>query len=197
MKKYDELIYPADIGTWTSYWSICNEEQLNLQAKHLLDTGLSNGNVSNVSFIFTKYMKQLHDYIVNNLEKISSSYVKDVRAKEAFYSARIEGAKGSLEEAIEIGNGKETKVPYKSSKMIENCYLVADFSDVEQTTMTPAFLVERWERIVDGVCDNQSIRGTMFRSGDVRVGAHIPPYYTNVPALMITLCDFINSPQYQ
>ena len=36
----------------------------------------------------------------------------------------------------------------------------------------------------------------MFRSGDVRVGAHIPPHYTNVSALMIELCDFINSEQY-
>lgn len=196
MKEYDELIYPVDIGIWTSYRSVCNEEQLNLQENHLLNTGLSNGNVHNVTFIFTKYMKQLHEYIVNCLEKSPATYVKDTREKEAFYSARIEGAEGSLEEAINICSGKETEVSYKSSRMIENCYQVADFSNAEQIKMTPALLVEKWEMIVDGVCDNQSVRGTMFRNGDIRVGAHIPPYYTNVPSLMIALCDFINSDQY-
>ena len=196
MSEYDELIYSVDIGTWTSYRSVCNEEQLNLQANNLLDTGLSNGNINNVTFIFTKHMKLLHEYIVNCLQTFPTTYVKDARAKEAFYSARIEGAEGSLEEAIDICNGKETEVSYKSSRMIENCYLVADFFSAKQTMMTPAFLVEKWEVVVDGVCDNQSIRGMMFRNGDVRVGAHIPPHYTNVPALMIELCDFINSPQY-
>lgn len=51
-----------------------------------------------------------------------------------------------------------------------------------------------WNILVNGCCDNQSIRGDKFRVGNVQVGKHVGLNYKYIDDAMSNWVDYYNSP---
>lgn len=111
---------------------------------------------------------------------------------DSFHSATIEGARTTVEnvkKSLKMPKSKSDKMVVNNMKALNLVY--AGYS------ISPDNLREFWEIIVDGVCENERLKGEKYRSGDVFVSSydrvvHTPAPYDQIENYMSALFDFLN-----
>lgn len=99
--------------------------------------------------------------------------VKDTILLDAWSSATIEGARTTVQRVIDHFENPKTK----DDRMVVNT--IAGSNYAFNNPITEKNIRKLWEKIVDGVCENEEKRGTLYRDGMVYVGSgdriiHVP-----------------------
>ena len=183
----------VDIGAWRPYNILIREEQLRLQEQNLLDTGLYNGD-SSIKFIYTDYMADAMSYLEDISTKLRIEDTVVSLEDEVYYTSKIEGAKTTRVRTTQIHNGEYLDFKnYKSEKMVQNGFAAVKALNLYGGKLNEKILLDVWRVLVDGVCENEDIRGDKYRVGDVTVGNYTPPASDKVDLLVNGLINFYNS----
>lgn len=125
------------------------------------------------------YMVQTEE-IQSRLNSIESLYqrvnseqkVKDVILLDSFHSATIEGARTTVEKVRKVYD----KPKSKDDKMVVNT--IHGMSYAYENPVTLENIRALWEIVTQGVCENEHLSGTLFRTGMVYVGSHTDIIHT-------------------
>lgn len=189
----EELPDVVDIGRWSPYASWANESQIDLQKEFLFDTGLHNGQGS-VKFILTKQLQKLEVLLKELSKQVPIEETSLAIVDEVFYTTKIEGATTTRLRTSQIHEGKELdENNYKSERMVLNSFRATKKLNLYGNRISKEVLIDVWNTLTEDVCENERIRGSRFRIGDVRVGSFIPVTYTLLEDLMGQFCEFYNS----
>jgi Fic family protein len=110
---------------------------------------------------------------------------------EALSSCIIEGAETTIEDMVNILEGRQ-QVKTKSERMVYNTYqAMLTYEDAEINDEEGLLAV--WRTIVDGVCENESVRGEKYRCGGVIVGDHVPPNCADIQMYMDSFFKYLQS----
>lgn len=109
--------------------------------------------------------------------------VKDTILLDAWSSATIEGARTTVQRVIDHFENPKTK----DDRMVVNT--IAGSNYAFNNPITEKNIRKLWEKIVDGVCENEEKRGTLYRDGMVYVGSgdrivHVPAQSDQLPERM-------------
>lgn len=115
--------------------------------------------------------------------------VQDRILLDAWSSATIEGARTTVEQVKQSFQNPKTK----DDKMVVNTIAGCNFAYAEPITQHN--IRKLWEMVVDGVCENEQHRGTLYRDGMVYVGSanrviHVPAKPEQLPERMDALFSF-------
>ena len=109
--------------------------------------------------------------------------VKDTILLDAWSSATIEGARTTVQRVRDHYENPKTK----DDRMVINT--IAGSNYAYNHPITENNIRRLWEKIVDGVCENEEHRGKLYRDGMVYVGSgdrviHVPAQAEQLPELM-------------
>ncbi len=165
-----------------------------LHCKNLyISTGLVGINGEQVVFRKTEAMLEDEHFILSEIRDISNaSSVQEVILLDCFSSATIEGARTTVDNVKKSFSNPRTK----DDKMVVNTIVAQNL--VYNQGIFPSNIRGIWERLVEGVCENVSVAGLRYRSGDVVVGSlskviHVPEKVCNIESKMNMLFNFISS----
>lgn len=113
----------------------------------------------------------------------NSGGMTDIIVLDAWASATIEGARTTVQQVRQSFTQPKTK----DDRMVINTVKAANFA--YRNPITSKNIRKLWESIVDGVCENENLKGKLYRSGDVAVASqdrtiHEPAHFEKVPELM-------------
>ena len=127
----------------------------------------------------------------NKVSKLDTFYaqlpahrgVKDTILLDAWSSATIEGARTTVQQVRDHFKNPKTK----DDRMVINT--IAGCNYAYSRPITERNIRTLWEKVVDGVCDNEAHRGTLYRDGMVYIGSgtrivHTPARAEQLPELM-------------
>ena len=108
---------------------------------------------------------------------------RDTILLDAWSSATIEGARTTVQRVRECIDNLRTK----DDRMVVNT--IAGSHYAYGHPITPRNIRTLWEKVVDGVCENENCRGTMYRDGMVVIGSadrviHVPAEPAQLPEYM-------------
>lgn len=109
--------------------------------------------------------------------------VKDTILLDSFSSATIEGARTTVDQVKKAFTNPKSK----DDRMVINTVVGCNYAYGRPITSNN--IRRFWEKIVDGVCENEEHKGTKYRDGMVYVGSssdivHIPAKPEQLPELM-------------
>ena len=109
--------------------------------------------------------------------------VQEVLLLDAWSSATIEGARTTVQRVRDHFENPKTK----DDRMVVNT--IAGSNYAYNHPITENNIRRLWEKIVDGVCENEEHRGKLYRDGMVYVGSgerviHVPAQAEQLPELM-------------
>ena len=109
--------------------------------------------------------------------------VKETILLDAWASATIEGARTTVQQVRDHLKNPKTK----DDRMVINT--IAGSNYAYSRPITARNIRTLWEKIVEGVCDNEAHRGTLYRDGMVYIGSgtrivHTPARAEQLPELM-------------
>ena len=109
--------------------------------------------------------------------------VKDIILLDAYSSATIEGARTTVAQVKARLSDPQTK----DDRMVVNTIKAANYAF--EHPVTEENIRRLWDKIVDGVCENEDHKGTRYRDGMVFIGnaernVHTPAQVEQIPALM-------------
>jgi Fic family protein len=136
------------------------------------------------------HVKEKLKNIYTLLEKSDiTKHVKIIPIYEGLSSCVIEGAKTTVADTVRVLRGQK-QIETKSERMVYNTISALNaFEDI--AVRDEITLLSLWQMIVDGVCENESVRGEKYRSGGVIVGEYTPPAFTEVQTYMDALFRYI------
>ena len=127
----------------------------------------------------------------NKVSKLDTFYaqlpahrgVKDTILLDAWSSATIEGARTTVQQVRDHFKNPKTK----DDRMVINT--IAGSNYAYNRPITERNIRTLWEKVVDGVCDNEAHRGTLYRDRMVYIGSgtrivHTPARAEQLPELM-------------
>lgn len=125
--------------------------------------------INNVVLGFDSDMiqKQLDDCRCCLLESADYKLSTDSVLLDSFHSATIEGARTTIESvkrSIHAPNNKNDKMVVNNLKALERVY--------SGYKVTDGSMRKLWEIIVDGVCENERLKGLKYRSGEVYIASY-------------------------
>lgn len=92
---------------------------------------------------------------------------------EVYYTSKIEGSHTTYARTVEIHDGSPiSHDDYFSEKMVEGGFKATKFLNLHNNKLNEDILLQMWNILVDGCCDNEVIRGDKYRIGDVAVGRY-------------------------
>ena len=192
----DDFLCFTDIGTWQNYGIFSDEEQITEQLNNMFETPLENDN-GNINLIYTKKIAKMNEYIESVSKKISVIDTTLSIEDEIYYTSKIEGAKTTRERTSEIHNGASIdKNNEYSERMVKNGFEATKLMNLYGNSLDHKKLRKIWDVLTDRCCDNQDIKGTLYRSGTIYVGRHEGSNYKNIPNHMDKLINFYNSTLY-
>ena len=189
---YDDVLDKVDIGGWHNYKPYTDKEQIKIQRENLINTNLFNG-PSDIKFIYTKEIHNLNLLIEEMADQIKIQDTKTVIENEVFFTTKIEGAKTTRIRTSEIHNGAKIDHTKYSEIMVKNCFNAVKLMNLYGNNLLIDNLIKIWNTLVKDCCENEEIRGTKFRSGDVQVGMYNAPESNKLDELMINFIEFYNS----
>lgn len=160
---------------WQSYSILRADPELKKQQEQLLwETGLRAGEAGlEYSFIPTKTMERLETRLFNLYEKIQVVDNTIILCNEVFNTSKIEGAKTTLLRTQQLHDGaKIDHSNFFSESMILGGFCATKYLSGCWNEVSLDSLLEVWNILTDGACDNESIKGERFRIGHVVVGNH-------------------------
>lgn len=199
VSKFEELFgEPLDTDKWFPYNSYLNKEKTSLQRDNLVSTGLYNINDSNdIKFVPTRMIKMYNDDIMEIQSKILIEDTEVVLENEVFYTSRIEGANTTLVRTRELKEGAEVNPDNRNSElMILNGFKAVKYLNLTSNSLSKSSLINAWEILVEGCCENESIRGKEYRIGEVQVGTHTGLNVDKIDNYMDRFIEFYNSNKY-
>ena len=117
---------------------------------------------------------------------------------ESYASANIEGSTTSIQRTHELINGDYVdEYNYHSEMMVKGVYNATKFLRLHSNKINKELLLEAWNIIVDGCCDNESIRGDRFRTGNVQVGKHVGLNPLLIEEAIDSWFEFYNSDSFE
>lgn len=125
-------------------------------------------------------------------EKVSSkNKARDMIILDAYHSATIEGARTTVDNVKRVFAEPKSK----DDKMVVNTVKACDFA--YQTAISEQNIRVLWDMIVEGVCENESKAGTLYRDGMVFIGSeseiiHVPAATDQILSMMEKLFAFLN-----
>lgn len=167
--------------------------ELTSRASQYIDTTLKG--ISDESIVFRKSSDILESvrYISSEIGNIKNdkSYT-DIIILDAYSSATIEGARTTVENVKRCVSNPYTK----DDKMVVNTMTAQKF--VYDNGINASNIRHIWEVLVNDVCENYRLRGTLYRSGMVYVGnsfrvIHIPEKAENIKFRMNSLFKFCDT----
>lgn len=188
----------VELGKWVPYNAYINKEQLSIQRKNLIETELFNINDSNdIKFIPTKVICEYNRRLMELQSKIKICNTQVVLENEVFYTAKIEGSNTTLVRTRELNNGSAIDIDNKVSElMVLNGFKAVKYLNLKDNKINKEILIGVWNILIDGCCDNETIRGEEYRIGDIYVGSHTGLDYQLVDRYMRKLIEFYNSDKY-
>lgn len=89
---------------------------------------------------------------------------------EVYYTTKIEGAHTTRKRTQEIHNGAPVDTSnFTSEKMVENGFKATKFLNVSGNKVNKNNIRRLWEILIEDVCDNEDIKGTLYRSGEIQI----------------------------
>lgn len=180
---------------WRSYTSPLHTDLLDMQKKSLITTGLFLDKNKPLRFLYNSDIAKYED-LINELYKELKVVDHEVAIQnEIFYTNKIEGATTTIARTIEIHNGaklSDNSDEAFSERMIRNGFSATKYLSLCSSPFTKSQLLKLWGIIVDGVCLNEEIRGTNYRTGAIRVGNHYGVEPSHVEDLMNSFIEFYN-----
>ncbi|MDO5401551.1 MAG: Fic family protein [Eubacteriales bacterium] len=115
--------------------------------------------------------------------------MKDVILLDAYSSATIEGARTTVQRVQQSFNNPKTK----DDRMVINTVKGSNYAYKEP--ISEKNIRRLWEKVVDGVCENEYFIGEKYRDGMVVIGSmgktiHTPAAPEQLPGLMAQLFAF-------
>ncbi len=109
--------------------------------------------------------------------------MKEIILLDAWSSATIEGARTTVEKVKQSFNNPRTK----DDRMVINAITGSNYA--YGRPITSKNIRKLWDKVVDGVCENENLKGTKYRNGMVYIGSnneiiHIPAEHEQLPELM-------------
>lgn len=181
---------------WRSYANLRGNPELKKQQERLLwGTGLCEGQDGlEYAFVPTKNMEQLEAQLFDLYPKIKVVDNAVILCNEVFSTSKIEGAKTTLLRTQQIHDGAEIDTSnYFSESMILGGFRVTKYLNDIGNKVTIDSLLEVWNILTDGACDNESIKGDRFRTGHVVVGSHTGLNPDLIEEAMQNWVDYYNS----
>ncbi len=188
--------YPVNIGGWKSYSPYTDREQLSLQKENLQSIPGLNVSEGSLSFIYTKQIDKLSDYIENQMRYIAIKDTDVELENEVYHTATLEGAKTTKVRTQEIHNGSPIDPNNRESElMVKNGFEATKLLSLYGENLTKEKLIKVWEVLIDGCCHNEECRGNPgeYRRGNVQVGTHIPVPFEKVNECMDGFLQFFKS----
>lgn len=108
---------------------------------------------------------------------------RDTILLDAWSSATIEGARTTVQRVRECFDNPKTK----DDRMVVNTIAGSRYAYAHP--ITPRNIRTLWEKVVDGVCENENCRGTLYRDDMVVIGSadrviHVPAEPAQLPESM-------------
>lgn len=109
-------------------------------------------------------------------------------------SARIEGADTDVEKVIYCLHNKNIHI---SERMAISSYNGMLYAISDKSVLSEVGSLKLWDIVSYGCCENASVQGSVYRSGDVYVGslfeiAHVPAPPSVLPSCMKSLFNYIS-----
>lgn len=159
---------------WREYKLIFEEKIKKQQIHNLFYSGLCEGPEGlEYSFVPTTMMLDYEIAIKQLYDKIEVTDNSVALCNEVFYTSKIEGAKTTLLVTQHIHDGKYTATSDFSENMIASGFKATKYLNVIGNRLDLDVLLKVWDILVEGACQNSSIRGERFRTGNVQVGKHV------------------------
>lgn len=168
-KKYSSDEFPVDIGSWVSYMPYNDLEQRQLQLNNLLSLPIYNS-YGSISFILSKRIDSFEQYLHNVSNQIKIENTETVLETEVFYTSKIEGAKTTRKRTQELHNGS----PIQDSNAFSESMVLNNFKAVKMLNLygnhlNEDILYKVWKTLIDGCCQNEDIKGDLYRNGEVGI----------------------------
>lgn len=181
---------------WESYKELrFNKDKRNRQVSLLYGSGLCESN-DGVEFCFvpTIRMKELERQIKSLYDELKVTDNKIVICNEVYYTSKIEGAKTTFKRTQEIHNGSPIDHSnYFSEMMVRGGFEATKYLNVRGNKLNKDILIEMWNILTDGCCDNEDIKGESYRTGNVGVGNHMGLSYQLLDETMDNWLAYYNS----
>lgn len=132
--------------------------KLELEKRSYINTGLVGLNGESVVFRYSDDVNLCIDYIKNEINNIrhDKSYTESILL-DSFSSSTIKGARTTVENVKWCISSSVTK----SDKMVVNVIKCQNY--VYNNSITRNNIRFIWEMVIDGVCENESVRGSLCR----------------------------------
>lgn len=161
--------------TWRSYDVLrAVPDMLRKQERLLFGTGLYEG-IEGIEYTFipTKRMEETENILYSLYPGIKIIDHEIVFCNEVFSTSKIEGADTTLLRTQELHDGaKVDQSNYFSDMMVLGAFKATQYLNSVKNVVTVDSMINTWNILVDGSCNNESIRGDRFRTGGVQVGNH-------------------------
>lgn len=163
----DEL--PVDMGSWVSYMPYNDFDQRQLQLDSLLSLPIYNS-YGSIKFVLSKHIDFLEQYLQNISNQIKITNTETVLETEVFYTSKIEGAKTTRKRTQELHNGSPIQANNRfSESMVLNNFKAVKMLNLYGNRLNEDILYKVWETLTDGCCQNEEIKGTLYRNGEVGI----------------------------
>lgn len=186
--SYKKLLQKA------KYNSESSKKELLARKSSYIDTRLKGIKGESIVFRYSDEVKEYIKYIDTEIFKVSNSLsVSESILLDAYSSATIEGARTTVERIKNVINNPITK----DDKMVINAIKVQQMAYA--LGVSDSNIRNLWEELVVGVCENTSLAGFKYRSGQVYIGSdtrivHTPEKADKINSKMSDLfyfCDTI------
>ena len=165
------------------------------QINSIYPTGLTTGvNGFEFTFVPTLLMSELHSIILDRYNKIKIENHKVEECNEIYYTTKIEGCHITYARTVEIHDGKPIdKNDYFNEMMIKSGFEAIKYMNVCGNRLSDEILINMWNILVEGCCQNQEVRGERYRVGPIYVGGSLGLDACFLEEAMSNWIDFYNS----
>lgn len=168
------------------------QEQLSGRIENITYLPIVDDKHKSIGYIHTEHIDRTIDEINKLYNSIKITESKSVIAEEVYFTCAIKGVDTTIKRTEQIMNGSKPK-DY-SERMVENSYKATKYLNLirQNNLITEKELLKTWNILISNACENESIKGTKYRSGDVQVGTYEAPSYTQVDELMQCYFNFMH-----
>lgn len=150
------------------------------------------------TFVPTTHIEELLNIINDRYSILRVEDTTVALEHEVYFTSKIEGAKTTLKRTHELLNGAYVdETNYFSEMMVKGAFNATKFLNLHGNKINKELLLEVWNILVDGCCDNESIRGDRFRIGNVQIGNHVGLHPLLLEDAMDCWFEFYNSQTFE
>ena len=181
---------------WEDYDTLRHDKEAKAKQVHLLyGSRLYEGkNGGEYCFVPTKRIEMMEKSVHDSYGRIKTADHKVSICNEIYYTSKIEGSHTTYKRTVELHDGKPVNHDdYFSEMMIKGGFEATGYLNRHGNVINEDVLLNMWNILVDGCCDNEDLRGPKYRTGDVGVGNHTGIRPALLDEVMSYWIDYYNS----